>query len=65
VEFTRPADRWIVLDGLHRLAKAAYLGHSEIVAHEVPADVYSLFAVKPEVGLEPTAARLQVECSTS
>lgn len=36
---------WTVLDGVHRLLKAAYLGKSDIEASVVPPDSYGRFAV--------------------
>ena len=36
---------WIVLDGVHRLAKAAYLGAAVVAARKVPAELLPAFAV--------------------
>ena len=46
VHLTRLSGRRVVLDGVHRVAKAALLGWREVAAHEVPPTAYPLFAVR-------------------
>ena len=45
IDITRRGGDLIVLDGVHRLAKAALLGEGEILARVVPADAYASFAL--------------------
>ena len=48
VDITRWRGAWIVLDGVHRLLKAAHLGLAEVAAREVPCELYAAFAVTPQ-----------------
>ena len=43
VHITRTTSGWIVLDGLHRMAKAALLGRQAVAARDVPPDLYDAF----------------------
>lgn len=49
VHITRWMGNWIVLDGVHRVAKAVLLGWQEIDAHKVQGALHPAFALTPQL----------------